>query len=66
MSRYLIVAQQTAQSRDLLNEARTLAGNNDNPTPKPEGSISEMNAVGKLGSEDSHWQPLRRWLRSNE
>jgi len=54
MSRYLIVAHQTAKSRDLLNEAHTLADNNDNPTPKSEGSISEMNAVGKLGSEDSN------------
>ena len=54
MSRYLIVAHQTAKSRDLLNEPHTLADNNDNPTPKSEGSISEMNAVGKLGSEDSN------------
>ena len=48
MSRYLIVAHQTAKSRDLLNEARTLAFDNDNATPKSKGSISEMNAVRKL------------------
>ena len=66
MSRYLIVAHQTAKSRDLLNEARTLAGDNDNATPKSDWVNIGDERCGDTRKRGLELATAPRWLRSNE